>query len=385
MSLATLARSSLKQFSIILAEVRAEHGDVSGDQLETLMWEKIVGGNAEGTRIPSSLLKKLKHQLPYMPDHINYVGCCALKPTGGLYLPCGSKLADGSQYCAVCAKHEAKFGTLADRGKPGMYTDPSDKHEISYGTWLAKNEITLEEVYADLHEQGFTLRIPEEHLTVNSKRVAAPKRRPGRPGAVKKTKVNEDGTESPMGTSMDGLDHAVVLKSDEISDISDDEEGAEKIKKKVARRKMTAEEKAEKEAAKAAEKAEKEAAKEAAKLAKEAAKEKPKEKKTEKKTEKKAEKKASSDEESESEKKSEKKSEKPKEKKTNEKKTNEKKPKEKKTNEKKKAGSDLDEEHAEDEEVCIDGVEYIMRGKQLFDENGTLRGAIVNGKAELIE
>ena len=286
MSLTTLARSSLKQFSIILAEVRAEHGDVSGDQLETLMWEKIVGGNAEGTRIPSSLLKKLKHQLPYMPDHINYVGCCALKPTGGLYLPCGSKLADGSPYCAVCAKHDAKFGTLADRGKPGMYTDPSDKHEISYGTWLAKNEITLEEVYADLHEQGFTLRIPEEHLTVNSKRVAAPKRRPGRPGAVKKTKVNEDGTESPMGTSMDGLDHAVVLKSDEISDISDDEEGAEKIKKKVARRKMTAEEKAEKEAAKAAEKAEKEAAKEAAKLAKEAAKEKPKEKKTEKKTEK---------------------------------------------------------------------------------------------------
>ena len=365
MSLATLARSSLKQFSIILAEVRAEHGDVSGEQLETLMWEKIVAGTAEGTRIPSSFLKKLKHPLPYMPDHINYVGCCALKPSGGLYLPCGSKLADGSPYCAVCVKHEAKFGTLADRGKPGTYTDPSDKHEISYGTWLAKNEITIDEVYSDLREQGFTLRVPEEYLAVNSKRVTAPKRRPGRPGVVKKTKVNEDGTESPIGTSMDGLEHKVVLGSDEESGISDDEDSTEILKKKVEKRKMSAEEKAAEKAAKD----EAKASKASAKAAKDEAKvtEKPKEKKEKK--EKSEEKKTET-----SPKEKKEKSEKPPKEK-----------KEKKSEKKTKASSDLDEEDGEDEEVCIDGVEYILRGKQLFDENGTLRGAIVNGKAELIE
>ena len=377
MSLATLARSSLKQFSIILAEVRAEHGDVSGEQLETLMWEKIVAGTAEGTRIPSSFLKKLKHPLPYMPDHINYVGCCALKPSGGLYLPCGSKLADGSPYCAVCVKHEAKFGTLADRGKPGTYTDPSDKHEISYGTWLAKNEITIDEVYSDLREQGFTLRVPEEYLAVNSKRVTAPKRRPGRPGVVKKTKVNEDGTESPIGTSMDGLEHKVVLGSDEESGISDDEDSTEILKKKVEKRKMSAEEKA-------AEKAAKDEAKASAKAAKDEAKvtEKPKEKKKKEKSEEKKTETSPKEKKTETSPK-EKKSEKPTKEKKSEKPTKEK--KEKKSEKKTKASSDLGEEHGEDEEVCIDGVEYILRGKQLFDENGTLRGAIVNGKAELIE
>ena len=378
MSLATLARSSLKQFSIILAEVRAEHRDVSGEQLETLMWEKIVAGTAEGTRIPSSFLKKLKHPLPYMPDHINYVGCCALKPNGGLYLPCGSKLADGSPYCAVCVKHEAKFGTLADRGKPGTYTDPSDKHEISYGTWLAKNEITIDEVYSDLREQGFTLRVPEEYLAVNSKRVTAPKRRPGRPGVVKKTKVNEDGTESPIGTSMDGLEHKVVLGSDEESGISDDEDSTEILKKKVEKRKMSAEEKAAEKAAKDEAKAAEKAAKASAKAVKDEAKvtEKPKEKK---------EKKEKSEEKKTETSPKEKKSEKPPKEKKEKSDKPPKEKKEKKSEKKTKASSDLDEEDGEDEEVCIDGVEYILRGKQLFDENGTLRGAIVNGKAELIE
>jgi hypothetical protein len=272
----------------------------------------------------------------------------------------------------VCVKHEAKFGTLADRGKPGTYTDPSDKHEISYGTWLAKNEITIDEVYSDLREQGFTLRVPEEYLAVNSKRVTAPKRRPGRPGVVKKTKVNEDGTESPIGTSMDGLEHKVVLGSDEESGISDDEDSTEILKKKVEKRKMSAEEKAAEKAAKDEAKA---SAKASAKAAKDEAKvtEKPKEKKKKEKSE---EKKTETSPK-------EKKSEKPTKEKKSEKPTKEK--KEKKSEKKTKSSSDLDEEAGEDEEVCIDGVEYILLGKKLFDENGTLRGAIVNGKAELIE
>jgi hypothetical protein len=360
MSLSTLARSSLKQFSVIYTEVRAENGDVQGDELETLMWEKIVSGHTSSNKIPSAFLKKLKYDMPFLPDIINYMGCTALKPCGGLYTPCGAKQNDGEPFCASCAKHGAKYGTLAERDTVGNYTDPSDKHEISYGTWLAKNEYTIEEVNADLAENGFTFQIPSALLTVNSKRVAAPKRRPGRPGAVKKTKVNEDGTESPMGTSLDGHDVKVILGEESDNTISSDEED-EKPKKKAEKPKKKESEDAEKKAAEKAEKerikaeatekkkAEKELAKAVAE-AKKKSEESPKAEKKEKKE--KAEKK-------EKKEKTEKKAEKPKKKKE-------------------------EEPEEESEEVVIDGKEYMMVGNKLFDDSGTLVGSIQNGKAEFI-
>jgi hypothetical protein len=36
----------------------------------------------------------------------------------------------------------------------------------------------------------------------------------------------------------------------------------------------------------------------------------------------------------------------------------------------------------EDEEIVIDGVEYILRGKHVFDEEGTLCGTKVGSKIE---
>lgn len=342
MALATLARSSLKQFVLIHAEILKENGNVEGEQLEALMWEKILSGNPvgghAGNKIPSSLMNKLKYDLPYLPEFINYIGCSALKPRGGLYTPCGAKSADGEQHCAACAKHEAKYGTLAERGAVGTYTDPSDKHEITYGTWLAKNETTIEEVNADLAENGFTFQIPSDLLTVNSKRVSVPKRRPGRPGAVKKTKVNADGTESPMGTSLDGAEHVVVVDSD--ATISSDEE--EKPKTKKSPKKAASPE--EKEAAAKKKASEKELAKAVADAKKAADKAEKDAKKTEKPKKEKKEKKA----------------EKPK----------------KKTNE--------SEHEEESEEVVIDGTEYMMVGNKLFDDTGTLVGTIENGKATFI-
>jgi hypothetical protein len=361
MALSTLARSSLKQFMIIYTEVRKENGqEMTEEQLESLMWEKIVSGHSTGNKIPSGFLKKLKYDLPYLPDFINYIGCSALKPCGGLYTPCGGKQNEGEQFCASCAKHSAKYGTLADRGAVGDYTDPTDKHEISYGTWLAKNEFTVQEVNADLAENGFTFQIPSELLSVNSKRAAAPKRRPGRPGAVKKTKVNADGTESPMGTSLDGEDHKVILENDSDSTLSSDDED-EAPKKKASPKKSEEDKalaKAVAEAKKASEKAEKEAAKEAAKAEKEAAKAAAKAEKPEKKP------KAEKAEKSEKKPKAEKGDKKPK---TEKKKSNEAEPEE------------------ESEEVVIDGKEYMMIGNKLFNETGTLVGTIHNGKAEFID
>ena len=256
MSLEILARQSLKQFSTILAEVRQERGDVSGDELEALMWEKITGGlpsppspqyRPSENLLPSTLLKKLKVQLPYLPSIINYLGCPGLKQCGGLYVPCGAKCVGGlGSLCLICTKHDAKFGRLADRGAPGTYMG-GPKPEISYGTWLArqtkkeKNEsgedievaLTIEDVYAELRTAGYTFKIPPDQLKVNT-RIAVIKRRPGRPGVVKKTIVNEDGTESPAGSSLDGFDHNVVLGAESDTSALTDED---KPKKKASPKK----------------------------------------------------------------------------------------------------------------------------------------------------
>lgn len=374
------------------------------------MWDKIVAGAPEGktSKIPSTLLKKMKIQLPYMPEIINYIGCGALKPCGGLYVPCGGKSVEGIQYCGTCMKSGAKFGTLMDRGAPGTYTDPNDKREISYGTWLAKNEISIEDVHEMLHEQGFTFRIPEEYLTVNAKRAAPAKRRPGRPGAVKKTIVNDDGSESPQGSSLDGFDHKVILKKGEESDVSalsdDDVPGliaANIAERKAADVKPSKEDKEkEKELAKAAkeaakklkedEKARDKAAKELAKTEKElaaaqkevAGDEKPKKK------EKKEEKPKEEKEEKPKKEKAAKEEKPKKEKAPKEEKPKEEKPKKKESPKAKKPespGLKHEEEEEEDEEIVIDGEEYILRGNSVFDEEGTLVGTKVDGKIEWSE
>jgi hypothetical protein len=277
----------------------------------------------------------------------------------------------------VCKKGDAKHGTLADRGEPGTYTDPQDKHEITYGTWLAKNELTIDEVHAELKEKGFTIPIPDEYLVVNTKR--EPKKRAGAPPKFKKTKVNSDGSESPIGTSLDG--HDVVLSSSS-EDSGEESENTKKLKKNVkAIKDMSPEQRAEKDAAKAAAKAEKDAAKaaketekaaakaekEAAKVAKEAT---PKKTKTESPKEEKKVK--------EEKPKNTKEEKKTKEEKPKEDKAKVEKPKPKVKGEKAKVETvqkiESDQLEHEDETEVIDGEEYIIRGNQIFDLEGTIRG-----------
>jgi hypothetical protein len=189
----TFSRLALKQFCVLLEEAGGHSSGGDGD-LEAALWTKMMAGNpaAESIRIPYPLLKKtlrkLKIELPYMPSIINYnIGCSALKVSGGLYLPCCGVCEEESAYCGVCSKQEVKYGVMEDRGDVGTYSDPFDKHEISYGTWLAKTEKTLDEVYEALQSEGFELVIPSHYLTVNSKRIVKEvKARKGRPKAAKK-------------------------------------------------------------------------------------------------------------------------------------------------------------------------------------------------------
>jgi hypothetical protein len=210
----SFARNSLAQFTQLYSELVAENGgdpDVAND-FERKMWAKITGGALRGNRIPWSIVKKeIKIQLPYLPDIINYSrGCQALKKADGLYIPCGAKCVEETILCQSCTKTGAKYGQVEDRGAPGTYMDPEDKHEITYGTWLAKKDKTIEDVCSAIAEAGFEFTIPASYLAVNAKRVET-KRRPGRPGVKKDVEESDD--ESTTSTISSKSDKAKKPKA----------------------------------------------------------------------------------------------------------------------------------------------------------------------------
>ena len=232
-SLQTFSRLALKQFCALLEGVAVTESS-TGD-LECAMWEKIQAGNPdEAIRVPYPLIKKSlrksKLELPYMPSIINYdIGCSALKVSGGLYLPCCGKCEEESAYCGACAKHELKYGVLQDRGVVGTYSDPTDKHEISFGTWLAKNEKTVEEVQEALALEGFIITIPSHYLTVNSKRIVKEvKARKGRPKAAKKEVTGDD---SDSGSSSESEEKPKKKDKKAKSSKNSEDSGGEKPKK----------------------------------------------------------------------------------------------------------------------------------------------------------
>ena len=239
------SRLALKQFCALLEGVAVT--EISPGELESAIWDKIQAGKPVETvlKVPYPLIKKSlrksKLELPYMPDIINYnIGCTALKVSGGLYLPCCGKCEEESSFCGPCAKHESKYGVLEDRGDVGTYSDPTDKHEISFGTWLAKNEKTIEEVYESLQLEGFILTIPSHHLTVNSKRFAKDvKARKGRPKAAKKEVTGDDsdsGSDSESETEKAKKPKAKAKKAKSPKN-SDGESDGEKAKKPKAKAK----------------------------------------------------------------------------------------------------------------------------------------------------
>jgi hypothetical protein len=385
----TFARNSLAQFMTIYSEVVAEAAEMLDTaSLERLMWAKISGGSARATnRIPWVIAKKIKVQLPYLPSLISYTGCQGLKKCDGLYVPCGGKCTEESILCVTCEKHGAKFGVLEDRGEAGSYTDPMDKREITYGTWLQKHEKTIEEVNAAIQEAGFDFEIPASYLAVNARRAVVKKA--GRP----KTKMTVSESDDESDASVSSNEEKPKKKSPKAkkAETSDDEEP--KVKK-VAKKAETSddEEKPKKKVAPKAKKAETSDDDEpkVKKVAKKAEtsddEEKPKKKPAPKA------KKASDDESEEKPKK--KATPKPKAKKASDDESEPKKTKAKKEEEKPKtladvvdmelsamsntlAADDYDEE--EDEVVTLNSVDYTLRGKSIFNEDGEFVGTMVNG------
>ena len=383
----SFARNSLAQFIQLYSELVDDGSSGGVSDLESKMWAKVTGGASRGNRIPWNIVKKeIKIQLPYLPEIINYTrGCQALKKADGLYIPCGGKCFEEEgvcgNLCQSCAKTGAKYGQLEDRGAPGTYTDPEDKHEITYGTWLAKKEKTIEEVNAAIAEAGFEFTIPTSYLAVNAKRAEA-KKRPGRPGVKKAVVESDDDSDSSSISSKSAKSDKPKAKKAAKKAESDSEEPKKAPKKAKKAESESEDEPKAKKAEPKAKKAESEPkTKKAAKKAEPDSEDeaKPKAKKAEPKTKKAEPKKAKADTDSESE--SDEPKAKPKAKKAD---TKVKKPEPEPEPEEGQLAMDaFEEEMTTDlgEEIEIDEKKYILKSERLvFDLQGNWVATIEDGE-----
>ncbi len=241
MSLEIFARQSLAQFAIIYGEIFAEGKGkaINPSEIETLMWGRMCAKEAgivkTGFKIPYDNIKRAKVTLPYMPDDINYTGCCAIKKNGGLYTPCCGKVAEDT-YCKSCSvdkdgdSKEIEFGTTDDREQN---VEDGRFAPITFAEWMKGHKTTLPEVYAKLRDAGIALEIPANELTCRE----LPKRRKGRPAKSDDSVVDEDSVpkskKSPKASPAASEDEAPkkAKKVKEPEPESESEEEAPKAKK----------------------------------------------------------------------------------------------------------------------------------------------------------
>ncbi len=268
MSLEIFARQSLAQFCIIYGEIFEgnEGKAIKPSEIETLMWGRMCAKEAgivkTGFKIPYDNIKRAKVTLPYMPDNINYTGCCAIKKNGGLYTPCCGKVAEDTYYCKSCSvdkEGEAKeldFGSTDDREQN---VEDGRFAPITFAEWMkAHKNMSLPEVYAKLREAGIALEIPANELVCRE----LPKRRKGRPAKSDDSVVDEDSVpkKSKKAKSPAASDDekpkpkakAKVVKAESDSE-SESEDEAPKPKVKKAKSPAASEDEAPKAKAKKAE------------------------------------------------------------------------------------------------------------------------------------
>ena len=242
-----------------------------------------------GFKIPFDNIRRAKVTLPYLPDLINYTGCCAIKKNGGLYTPCCGKTLAESTYCKTCSVDkegefkELEFGDIEDR-------DSNVEEEvfapISFGEWMKGHKTTLPEVYEKLRAAGVPIEIPARELSVRE----LPKRRKGRPTRSEDSVEDEDSPKAKKAAKASGSESdapkAKKASKEKASKAAASDDEAPKKAKKASKAKASkadaSESETEKPKAKKASKAESETEKPKAKKASKAADEAPKAKKASK-------------------------------------------------------------------------------------------------------
>jgi hypothetical protein len=363
MALETFARQSLTQFIIIYAELYEEGKVIKPAELDIQMWARMCAKDAGvtkiGFKIPYDNIKRAKVTLPYMPADINYTGCPVIKKNGGLYTPCCGKIAEGEITCKSCGydkegnEKKQEFGTTDDRETnvaDGLFAP------VTFAEWMKGHKTTLPEVYGKLSAAGISLEVPVAELVCRE----VPKRRKGRPAKSEDDVVDADSV-SDAQVKKATKPKAKAPKATKPKAESESESESEKKVTKAKKEKKTKKtSESESESEKKVTKAKKEKKEKIAKAESESESE--KKAKTEKKEKKEKKEKAESDTEKP------KKSKKPKADSDSE----EEKPDNKNTNELEEA-----EFEEEDQEIEIDGEQYILRnGKFICNDAGTILGTM---------
>ena len=106
--------------------------------------------------------------IPYLAAVDYSATCQSLKVNGGLFTPCLTRPAKGSDFCKTCAKGNHKYGTIKDRSACSMlcYEDPNGKKEISFGTYIKKRGVERAEVESKILEQ-YGVTLPEEYWSID--------------------------------------------------------------------------------------------------------------------------------------------------------------------------------------------------------------------------
>ena len=187
-----------------------------------------VAAKIDPKKVKGLKFKGANVDLPYMPDLIDYTKCCqGVKINGGLLSPCLTHVKEGG-FCKPCKKlhDEGKAdGTLADRQAVPMgqfVSKKSNKTEISFATYLAKRDSTIEEFNTFLGEEigsNFQIPLTDEYTSIDKKKSkkaskkkgtdsdegsdsdgeSKPKRKPGRPkGSGKKSETPTESTETSV-------------------------------------------------------------------------------------------------------------------------------------------------------------------------------------------
>ena len=207
---------------------------------------KLEQGTFKKIKITSIKKQKLKFDLPFMPDYIDYEQgkcCCAIVANSDLFTPCSKECAEDSTFCKYHNDEEkVKYGTIQDRLKKTDIVYPhtikqkdgetkEGKKEIKgFGTVCQKKNITIEQVFDALQENGLRDSLFEDALEEEYRKCKVLKKKTVR-GRPKGTPEDPEESEEELETALEdpmkkplGSPLGVDVKEEETSDLDLDEE-----------------------------------------------------------------------------------------------------------------------------------------------------------------
>ena len=129
---------------------------------------------AKAAKAAAKKLEMPAFHLPFV-GHVFLDRCFAIRANGNLFNQCMKARPHGCDYCKTCGNHGAKYGDIRSRMEiPHLdYKGTNGKKVIRYSKFMAKKDITREQVEAEATKFGIV--IPEEQFEVVTTKRGRPK------------------------------------------------------------------------------------------------------------------------------------------------------------------------------------------------------------------